>query len=86
MPYTKEQLANPPSLRLTVNQRNIYMYYLNFREKHGDQPCYVPPMPMQSSRIKEYFRALEALEEKKLLSVDRSNVPYTKWILNDPKD
>jgi len=42
-------------------------------------------MPMQSTRIKDYIRALAALEEKNLITVDRSKAPYTNWIINDPK-
>lgn len=85
MPQTKEQLKDQGTLRLTLNQRNLYFYYLNFRKKYGKQICFVPKMPMQSTRIKEYFRALEALEEKNLIRVDRSKVPYTRWIMLDPE-
>jgi hypothetical protein len=83
MPLTKEQLQHT-SLRLTLNQRNLYFYYLNFRKKYGNQVCYVPKMPMQSTRIKEYLNAIKALEDKKLITVDRSKAPYTNWIMNDP--
>jgi hypothetical protein len=85
MPVTKEQLNDKGSLRLTVNQRNLYLYYLHFRKKYGKRPCFVPKMPMQSTRIKDYIRALAALEEKNLITVDRSKAPYTNWIINDPK-
>ena len=39
---------------------------------------------MQSTRMQDYIRALEALEEKKVISVDRSAGNYTAWIIKDP--
>jgi hypothetical protein len=35
--------------------------------------------------MQDYLRAIEALEEKKLITVDRSADNYTGWIIRDPK-
>lgn len=71
---------------LTINQRNLYMYYLAHRKNHGKQPCFVPKITSQLSRMPDYLRALEKLEEYKLISVDRSADNYTAWIIKDPTD
>jgi hypothetical protein len=70
---------------LTINQRNLYLYYLNHKKKNKNAVCFVPKMPMQSTRMQDYLRAIEALEEKKLITVDRSSDNYTGWIIRDPK-
>jgi hypothetical protein len=70
---------------LTINQRNLYLYYLNHKKKNKHAVCFVPKMPMQSTRMQDYLRAIEALEEKKLITVDRSSDNYTGWIIQDPK-
>jgi len=74
-----------PKIKLTINQRNIWYYYLNHRKKHGDQPCFVPKMPLQSTRAEDYLIALQRLEEKGLIRVDRRADNYTGWIILDPK-
>ena len=70
---------------LSINQRNIYMYFLNHRKKYKNTPCYVPRIPMQNSRLDQYLNALVKLEEYGLISVDRSSDNYTGWIIKDPK-
>ena len=71
---------------LTINQRNLYMYFLTHRKKNGKQPCFVPKLNMQNSRMEDYLQALKKLEEYKLISVDRSAANYTGWIMKDPTD
>ena len=39
---------------------------------------------MASNRTKEYYRALEVLEEKGLLRIDRTAENYTGWIMLEP--
>lgn len=70
---------------LTINQRNLYFYFLNHRKKHGKTPCFVPRCPSQASRIDQYFQALRKLEQYNLISVDRSTAHYTGWIMTEPK-
>lgn len=79
------QQSQQQQIRLTTNQRNLYLYYLNHKKKNKHAVCFVPKMPMQSTRMQNYLRAIEALEEKNLISVDRSADNYTGWIIRDPK-
>lgn len=74
-----------PPVGLTLNQRNIYMYYLNHRKKYKNTPCYVPRCPGQNSRVDQYLNALIKLEQYGLICVDRSSVNYTAWIITEPK-
>jgi len=76
----------PAALCLTVNQRNLYLYFLHHKKKYKNAPCFVPKLPMQSTRMKDYLRAIEALEEKNLIRIDRSSPSYTNWIILDPKE
>ena len=68
---------------LTINQRNLLLYYLNHKKKHGDKPCYVPRFPSQVSRFSDYLRAMERLEERKLLHIERSSEDYLSWTIVD---
>jgi len=70
---------------LTINQRNIYAYFLNHRKKYGNTPCFVPRVPSQLSRLEQYLQALTKLEEYGLIRVDRSSANYTGWIMREPK-
>jgi hypothetical protein len=70
---------------LTINQRNLYVYFLNHRKKHGKTPCFVPRIPCQNSRIDQYLTALVKLEQYGLIRVDRSTDNYTGWIMTEPK-
>ena len=74
-----------PPLGLTINQRNIYMYFLNHRKKYKNTPCYVPRCPGQNSRLEQWLNALVKLEMHGLIRVDRSSVNYTGWIILEPK-
>jgi len=69
---------------LTINQRNLYLHFLNHKEKGLTTPCYVPPIPVQNSRLHQYLRALEKLEELRLVTVDRESPLYTEWVIRDP--
>lgn len=69
---------------LTINQRNLYAYFLNHRKKHGNTPCFVPRNPNKRSRDDLYLTALQRLEEYGLVRVDRSSPNYTGWILLPP--
>ena len=70
---------------LTINQRNLYAYFLNHKKKHGNSPCFVPRLPSQSSRLDQYLQALIKLEQYGLIRVDRSSADYTGWIMTEPK-
>ena len=69
-----------PGLR--VNQRNLYTYFLNHRERYGDSvPCYVPRCPSQASRVPQYLKAIEVLEARALIRVLRDTQNYTGWLM-----
>ena len=70
---------------LTINQRNLYSYFLNHKKKYKNAPCFVPKLPSQSSRLDQYLQALVKLEEYGLLSVDRNSNNYREWIMLEPK-
>jgi hypothetical protein len=72
-------------LGLHTNQRNIYNFYLHHRKKYKGAPCYLPTFASFAMREKDFRRALETLEELKLISIDRSSPYPTQWILSDPK-
>lgn len=69
---------------LSINQRNLYLYFLAHRKRNKHVPCYVPKVPFQGNRIKDYIRCIAACEEKGLFRVDRTSPNYTGWILFDP--
>lgn len=77
-----QQKTQQPAL--TINQRNLYMYFLAHRKKHRRHPCFVPKLNMQNSRMADYLQALKKLEEYRLISVDRSAENYTAWIMKEP--
>lgn len=77
------QLKNEaPSL--SINQRNLYLYFLNHKRKHPNAPCFVPKIPVQGNRMSDYIKTIAKLEELRLVRVDRSSANYTGWILLDP--
>ena len=70
---------------LTITQRNLYLHFLNHQEKNPTEPCYVPPNPMQASRLPDYMKAIKRLEEMNLIVVDReATFYYTGWVLRSP--
>jgi len=74
----------PARKGLTANQRLLYLYFLNHRKKHGKAPCFVPRIPQQTSRQPDYITAIQRLEEKGFIRVDRRTRHYTGWIMLDP--
>lgn len=71
---------------LTINQRNVYLHFLNHKEKGLTTPCYVPPAPSSRNRLSLYLRAIERLEELNLIVVDRDSDDYREWVMRDPED
>ncbi len=74
-----------PPVGLSINQRNLYMYFLNHLKKYKNTPCYVPKCPRQTSMLDQYLNALVKLEQYGLIRVDRSSDCYTSWIMLPPK-
>lgn len=77
-------MSTEKPLSLTINQRNLYLYFLNHKKKNPRVPCYVPRVPMQASRTEDHLTALQRLEEQGLVRVDRTSPNYTGWIMLSP--
>ncbi len=69
---------------LSINQRNILLYYLNHKKKHADRPCYAPKCPSQANRVHDHIKAMERLEERGFIRLQRSSDDYLSWIIVDP--
>jgi len=69
------------TLSLTINQRNLYMYFLAHCKNNQNTPCFVPKLPVQGNSKADYIRCIKACEEKGLFIVDRSADNYTGWIM-----
>ncbi len=66
---------------LSINQRNLYSYFLAHQQRNNNAPCFVPKIFLVGNRIDLYLNALAALEKKGLIRVDRSSSNYTGWIM-----
>jgi len=81
MPLGEEMQQGQFIPALSINQRNLYYYFLSHRKRNKNTPCYVPKVVSQGNCTSDYLRCIEACEEKKLFRVDRSAPNYTGWIL-----
>jgi len=66
---------------LSINQRNLYSYFLVHQKRNKNAPCFIPKSCLVGNRLDAYLNALEALEKKGLIRVDRSAPNYTGWIM-----
>lgn len=66
---------------LSINQRNLYIYFLSHQKRNANSPCFVPKNFLVGNRKESYLKALAALEKKGLIRVDRSASNYTSWIM-----
>ena len=71
---------------LSITQRNLYIFFLSHKERYKHSPCFIPKVPMSGNRLSDYLRAIEALEEKGLIIVHRSEGHYTSWIMDHGKN
>jgi len=69
---------------LSINQRNLYLYYLNHKKKHKDIPCFVPKISVKGNGVNDYIKLIGTLEELNLVRIDRTAENYTGWVLLDP--
>jgi hypothetical protein len=70
---------------LTHLQRSIYLHFLNHKSKRTGQPCLLPQYAGRADRIKLFFTALERLEERGLIVVDRRPANYKSWTISGPR-
>jgi hypothetical protein len=66
---------------LSINQRNLYSYFLVYQKRNKNAPCFIPKSYLVGNRLEAYLNALAALEKKGLIRVDRSSPNYTGWIM-----
>jgi len=66
---------------LSINQRNLYSYFLVHQKRNKNAPCFIPKSCLVGNRLETYLNALTALERKGLIRVDRSAPNYTGWIM-----
>lgn len=83
--YETSNASMPKPVGLTTTQRNIYQYYLHHKQKYKGKACLVPELMMFQSRLSTFLRALEVLEEKQLIIVERNTVHHGGWIIKDPE-
>lgn len=72
---------NNSQLALSVNQRNVYLYYLQHKKTKGDAPCFVPKSPLAGNRLEQHLKAIEKLEERGYFRVHRNSNNYLEWVL-----
>ena len=70
---------------LTYLQRLIYRHFLAHLAKKTGEPCLLPTYTGKASSIHEFFAALDRLEERELLTVDRSPENYKSWTISGPR-
>jgi len=70
---------------LTTNQRAIYLHFLRHKAKRTGRPCLLPPYTGRADRIHEYFTALQRLEERGLVTIDRRPANYKSWTISGPR-
>lgn len=75
----------PEELRLSITERNIYFYFKNHMENKAHTPCFVPRCTLKNNRMNDYLDAIDRLESKQLIVVDRSSDNYTAWIMTSPQ-
>ena len=73
------------NLRLSITERNLYFYFKNHMEKKSHAPCFVPRCTLKNNRMNDYLDAIDRLEKKQLIVVDRSSDNYTEWIMTSPQ-
>lgn len=75
----------PQLTGLTHLQRSIYLHFLNHKAKRTGQPCLLPKYAGRADKIRNFFTALEKLEERGLIVVDRRPANYKSWTISGPR-
>ena len=77
---------NPLDLTgLTVQQRYIYQYFLHHKGEGTGRPIPVPTYAGRADKIHKFFTALNRLEERGLIVVDRRASNYKEWTISGPR-
>lgn len=72
---------NNSQLALPINQRNVYLYYLQHKKTKGDAPCLAPKSPLAANRLEQHLNAIRKLEERGFFKVRRGSEDYREWVL-----
>jgi len=64
-----------PSLR--TNQRNVLRLVAQHEQRNPDQPCYLGRMT--ASRVNVFLKAVNSLEEKELIEIERTGSNFQAW-------
>lgn len=72
---------NNSQLALPINQRNVYLYFLQHRKTKGGETCFAPKSPLAGNRLEQHLRAIEKLEERGFFKVHRNSDNYLEWVL-----
>jgi len=72
------------AIRLNINERNLYQYYLSHSKNDRSASCFVPLVRQKGAKLDHYLSTLKKLEELKLISVIRDADHYTGWIMTSP--
>lgn len=72
------------AVNLTTNERYIYGHFLHHYKHRRHSPCFVPISPRRRYKLDYYLKALERLEAKGLISLERITPNYSGWIIKPP--
>jgi len=78
------EIPDRDEVTLTTNERYIYSHFLHHYKHHKHSPCFVPMSPRRRYKVNYYLKALEKLEAKGLISLDRTSPNYSAWIIKPP--
>lgn len=77
-------LKSHGNVALTTNERYIYCHFVHHYERKKTSPCFVPISPRKRYKIEHYLKALDKLEAKGLISIERVGPNYLDWIIKPP--
>ena len=75
----------PSITGLTALQRYIYLHFLNHRAKRSGEPCRLPEFTGKASDLRWFLQAVKTLEQRRLITVDRSPGWYKRWTISGPE-
>ena len=64
-----------PSLR--TNQRNVLRLVAQHEQRNPGEPCYLGRMT--ASRVNVFLKAVNSLEEKELIEIERTGSNFQAW-------
>lgn len=74
-----------PVRGLSLWQRYIYQHFLYHQSKRTGQPCLLPVYTGGADKVWQFLTALDKLEERGLIVVDRRSADYRRWTISGPR-